>query len=161
VFDGRVFDRARPERRVGAGVCIHAPGGLGVFIIVRLLDMTGVDCSDPSEDGKSGRSGISGISAGSGGVLSIIFGVVVVSRGGVESERAGSLMMIGGESTTGGPFGRDPPLVNGNEASRNGDSSLKPEKRGEGSKGKGPGRGVLLIGESIGDSSSLSRFVRH
>lgn len=161
MFKGRVFDRARPERRAGAGVCIHAPGGLGVFIIVKLLDMTGVDCSDPSEDGKSGRSGISGISAGGGGVLSIIFGVLEVSRGGVTSERAGSLMMIGGESVTGEPFfgeplGGDPPLVNGNEASRNGDNSLKPEIRGEGSKGKSPGRGVLLMGESIGDSSSLS-----
>jgi hypothetical protein len=69
-----------------------------VFIIVKLLDITGVDCSDPSEDGKSGMSGMSGISVGSGGVLSIIFEVLGVSRGGVTRERAGSLMMIGGES---------------------------------------------------------------
>jgi len=161
VFDGRVFDRARPERKVGAGVCIQPPGGLGVFIIVKLLDMTGVDCSDPSEDGKSGRSGMSGMFVGNKGVLSVIFDVLDVSRGGVTSERAGS-MMIGGESATGEPFfgeplGGDPPLVNGNEASCNGDSSLKPETRGEGSRGNGPGRGVLLMGESVGDSSSLSR----
>jgi hypothetical protein len=155
VFAGRVFDRARPERRAGAGVCIHAPGGLGVFIIVKLLDMTGVDCSDPSEDGKSGRSGMSGISVGGEGVLSIIFEVLDASRGGVARERAGSLMMIGGEPASGEPFfgeplGGDPPLANGNEASRNGDSSFKPETRGEGSKGNGPGRGVLLMGESMG-----------
>ena len=133
-----------------------------MFIMVKLLDMTGVDCSDPSEDGRSGMSGMSRISVGSGGILSIMFEVLEVSRGGVTSERAGSLMMIGGESATGEsrfgkPLGGNPPLVNDNEASRNGDSSLKPETRGEGSKGKGPGRGVLLIGESIGDSSSLSR----
>jgi len=83
-----------------------------------------------------------------------------VSRGGVTRERAGSLMMIGGESASGErffgePFGGGPPLANGNEVSCNGDSSLKPETRGEGSKGNGPGRGVLLIGESMGDSSSL------
>lgn len=164
VFDGRVFDRARPERRAGAGVCIQAPGGLGVFIIVKLLDMTGVDCSDPSEDGRSGRSGISGMSAGSKGVLSVIFEALEGSRGGVKSERAGSTM-IGGELATGEPFfgeplGGDPPLANGNEAPCRGDSSLKPETRGEGSKGNGPGRGVLLMGESVGDSSSLSRWLR-
>ena len=127
-----------------------------MFVIVKLLDMTGVDCSDPSEDGKSGRSGMSGISAGGEGVLSIIFEALDASRGGVTSERAGSLMIIGGGSTTGEPFfreplGGDPPLTNGN-ASCNGDSSLKLGTRGEGSKGNGPGRGVLM-----GDSSSLSR----
>ena len=158
VFDGRVFDRARPERRAGAGVCIHAPGGLGVFIIVRLLDMTGVDCSDPSEDDKSGISGMSGMFMGGEGVLRIIFGVLDVSRGGVVRERAGSLIMIGGESASGGPFfgeplSGDPPLANDSEASCNGDSSFKNETRGEGSRGNGPGRGVLLMG----DSSSLSR----
>ena len=129
--------------------------------MVKLLDMTGVDCSDPSEDGKSGRSGISGISMGGEGVFTI-FEVLDASRGGVTRERAGSLMMIGGESVSGEPFfgeplGGDPPLVSGNEASCNGDSSFQPEIRGEGSKGNGPGRGVLLMGESIGDSSSLPR----
>lgn len=134
-----------------------------MFIIVKLLDMTGVDCSDPSEDGISGRSGMSGISVDGEGVLSVIFGVLDVSRGGVTRERAGSLtMMIGGESTSGEPFfgeplGGDPPLTNGSEASCNGDSSFKPETKGEGSKGSGPGRGVLLMGVSMSDSSSLSR----
>ena len=65
---------------------------------VRLLDMTGVDCSDPSEYGKSGRSGMSGISAPGEGVLSITFEVLDAFRGGVARESAGSLMMIGGES---------------------------------------------------------------
>ena len=162
VFVGRVFDRARPERRTGAGVCIHAPGGLGVFIIVILPVMTGVDCSDPS-DGKSGRSGISGISMGSEGILSITFEVLKVSRGGVTMERAGSLTMIGGEPASGEPFlgeflGGDPPLTSDSEASRNGDNSFKPEKRGEGCSGNTPGRGVLLTGVSVGDSSSLPRW---
>jgi len=133
-----------------------------VFIMVKLLDMTGVDCSDPSEDGKSGSSGISGTSLGGEGVLSVIFEMLDASRGGVTRERAGSLMTIGGESASGEPFfgeplGGDPPLGNGNEAPRSGDSSPKPETRGEGSKGNGPGRGVLLMGESMGDSSSLPR----
>lgn len=44
-----------------------------MFVIVILLDITGVDCSDSLEAGKSGRSGISGISVGGEGVLSIIF----------------------------------------------------------------------------------------
>lgn len=130
-----------------------------MFIIVRLLDMTGVDCSDPSEDGKSGRSAMSGISLGGEGTLCTAF-VLDVSRGGVTSERAGSLM-IGGESAAGKPLfgeplGGNPPLGNCKEVSHNGDSSLKPEIGGGGSRGNGPGRGVLLIGEFIGDSSSLS-----
>ena len=165
VFAGRVFDRARPERRAGAGVCIHAPGGLGVFIGVKLLDMTGVDCSDPSEDGKSGRSGMSGRSVGGGDALTTTFGVMDPLRGGVARERAGWLMMIGGESASGEPFfgeplGGDPPLGNGNKASCSGDSPFKPETIGEGSRGNGPGRGVLLMGESVQDSSSLSGGAR-
>ena len=128
VFAGRVFDRARPERRAGAGVCIHAPGGLGVFITVRLLDMTGVDCSDPSEDGKSGMSGIS---AGGEGILSITFGVSDAFRGGVVRESAGSLMITGGEPASGEsffgePLGGDPPLANCSGVSRSGDNSFKP-----------------------------------
>jgi hypothetical protein len=124
-----------------------------VFIIVRLLDMTGVDCSDPSEDGKSGMSGTS---VGGEGALNVIFETLDASRGGVTRERAGSLMMIGGEPASGEPFfgeplGCDPPLANGSGTSCNGDRSLKPG----GSKGNGPGRGVLLMGVSIGDSSSL------
>ena len=127
--------------------------------MVRLLDMTGVDCSDPSEDGKSGRSEMLGISLGGEGTLYTTF-VLGASRGGVTSERAGSLM-IGGKSATGKsffgePLGGDPPLSNCNEVSCNGDSSFKPEIGGGGSRGNGPGRGVLLIGEFIGDSSSLS-----
>ena len=161
VFVGRVFDLARPER-AGAGVCIHAPGGLGVFVIVKLLDMTGVDCSDPSERGGSGRSGISGMSTGGEGVLSIIFEALDTSRGGVTRERAGSWTMIGGESASGGPFlgepfGGDLPLANGSEASRSGDSSFKPGTRGEDCSGNDPGRGVILIGVFMGDSSSLSK----
>lgn len=102
------------------------------------------------------------MSVGGEGVLSVIFKVLDVSRGGVTRERAGSLMMIGGESASGElffgePLGGDPPLANGSETSCNGDNSFKPETRGEGSKGNGPGRGVLLIGESTDDSSSLSR----
>jgi len=131
VFAGRVFDRARPERRAGAGVCTHAPGGLGVFVTVRLLDMTGVDCSDPSEDGKSGRSGMSGISVGGEGILSITFEVLDAFRGGVARESAGSLMITGGEPASGEsffkePLGGDPPLDNCSGVSRNGDSSFKP-----------------------------------
>lgn len=131
-----------------------------MFIIVILLDMTGVDCSEPSEDGISGRSGISGMSVGGEGVLRIIFDVLGASRGGVTRERAGSLTMIGGESASGEPvfgelLGGDPPFASGNEASRNGDNSLKPGMRGEGCSGNAPGRGVLLIGVLTGDSSSL------
>ena len=131
-----------------------------MFAIVMLPDMTGVDCSDPSEDGKSGRSGISGISAGGEGVLSAIFEALEASRGGVTKDRAGSPTTIGGESASGepllgGPLGGDPPLANGNKVSRNGDNSFKPGKRGEACSGSAPGRGVLLIGVSVGDSSSL------
>lgn len=130
-----------------------------MFIIVRLLDMTGVDCSDPSEDGKSGRSEMLRISLGGEGTLYTAF-VLGVSRGGVPSERAGSLM-IGRKSAAGKPFfgeplGGDPPLSSCNEVSRNGDSSFKPEIGGGGSRGNGPGRGVLPTGEPMGDSSSLS-----
>ena len=133
-----------------------------MFIIVRLPDMTGVDCSDPSEEGKSGRSGISGISVGGKGVLSTILEALEASRGGVAREGAGSSIMIGGESASGEPLlgeplGGDPPLISGSEASRNGDSSFKPGKRGEANSGNAPGRGVLLIGVSVGDSSSLPR----
>ena len=74
--------------------------------------------------------------------------------------------MIGGESASGEPFlgepfGGDPPLASGSEASRNGDSSFKPEKRREGCSGTAPGRGVLLIGVSVGDSSSLPGWAYH
>ena len=160
VFVGRVFDRARPERRAGAGVCIHAPGGLGVFIIVILPDMTGVDCSDPSEDGESGMSGMSGISVGGEGVLSISFEAPDASRGSATREGAGPLTIMGGESPSGEPFlgeplSGDPPLASDSEVSRNGDNSFKLEKKGEGCSGNAPGRGVLLIGVSVGDSSSL------
>jgi hypothetical protein len=131
-----------------------------VLIIVILLDMTGVDCSDPSEDGMSGRSGISGTFVGGEGVLKIIFEVVGASRGGVTRERAGSLTIIGGESANGegflgGSLGGDPPPENNSGVSRNGDNSFKPEMKGEGCSGNAPGRGVLLIGVSDGDSSSL------
>lgn len=137
-----------------------------MFIIVMLPDVTGVNCSDPSENGKSGRSGISGISVGGEGVLSIIFEALEASRGGVTREGGGPLTMIGGESASdesflGEPFSGDPPLTSGREASRNGDSSFKPEKRGEGCNGSAPGRGVLLIGVSVGDSSSLPRWAWH
>ena len=131
-----------------------------MLTVVILLDITGVECSDPSEDGRSGRSGISGMSLGGEGVLSIIFEVLGASRGGVTRERAGSLTMIGGESASGKPLlgeplGGDPPLDNSRGTSRNGDNSFKPEMRGEGCSGNAPGRGVLLIGVSDGDSSSL------
>ena len=157
-FAGRVFDRARPERKAGAGVCVHAPGGLGVFATVKLLDITGVDCSDPSEGDKSGMSGIS---LGGEGGLSITFEVVDPLGGGVVRESAGSLMMNGGEPASGellfgDPLGGDPPLSNGSKTSCNGDRFFRPETRGEGSRGNGPGRGVLLMGVSMGDSSSLS-----
>lgn len=136
-----------------------------MFVTVKLLDMTGVDCSDPSEVGKSGRSGISGMSMGGEGVLTTTFGVADPFRGGVTRESAGSLMIIGGESTSGEPFfgeplGGDSPLANGSRASCNGDRPFRPETIGEGSKGNGPGRGVLLIGESVEDSSSLSGRAR-
>lgn len=131
VFAGRVFDRARPERKTGTGVCIHAPGGLGVFVTVKLLDITGVGCSDPSEGSISGRSGMSGISVGGEGTLSITFEVLDSFRGGVVRESAGSLMITGGEPASGEsffgePLGGDLPLTNGGGVSRNGDSSFKP-----------------------------------
>ena len=102
-----------------------------MFIIVKLLDMIGVDCPDPSEGEKSGRSGISGISVGGEGLLSITFGVLGVFRGGVARERAGSLMTIGGDPASGEPFlgeplGGDPPLASGGEGSCNGDRSFRP-----------------------------------
>jgi hypothetical protein len=131
-----------------------------VFIIVRLFDMTGVECSDPSEEGMSGMSGMSGISTGGEGVLSSIFEALDPSLGGVTREGAGSLTTIGGESASrepflGEPLGGDLSPASDN-ASRNGDNSLKLEIRGEGRSGNTPGRGVLLIGVSAGDSSSLS-----
>lgn len=83
-----------------AGVCIHAPGGLGVFISVRFpLPDIGVVLASSSSD-ESGGSGRSGIPLGGEGVWNSILDVLNDDfRGGVARESTGSVGdTLGGES---------------------------------------------------------------
>jgi hypothetical protein len=76
-----------------AGVCIHAPGGLGVFMRVRFpVPRIGVIFASSSSEDNSGGPGRSGMPFGGEGVWNSILDVLNDAfRGGVASESTGSV----------------------------------------------------------------------
>ena len=76
-----------------AGVCIHAPGGLGVFIKVKFpFPRIGVVFASSSSEDNSGGPGRSGIPFGGEGVWNSILDVLNDAfRGGVARESTGSV----------------------------------------------------------------------